>query len=105
VSLSGDEPISTNFWLFGRGIFPALEAGLIRFLDEVRSAPPDRQPEFLIPTVVNQAVAQGTVRVRGLPTDARFLGITHPADRDWVVEGLAEMTESGEYPSPLWGRG
>ena len=101
VVLKGTEPISTNFWLFSPDVFPLLEAGFRDFLG-AQLDPSSAQPEFLIPTVVNQALRDGAGRVRGVPTTGRFLGITHPADRESVVKGLEKMTAEGEYPTPLW---
>jgi choline kinase len=102
VALSGSEAISTNFWVLTPEIFPILERRLSDFLAEAE-ANPDSKLEFLIPTVVNEAVANGEARVRCIPTRGRFLGITHPQDRDWVVRGLEDMTNDGRYPRPLWG--
>jgi len=99
--LKGTEPISTNFWLFTPALFPILEAGFVDFFRAQFDISSD-QLEFLIPTVVNGALRTGAARVRGIPTAGRFLGITHPDDREWVVRGLEEMTEEGRYPSPLW---
>jgi len=101
VALTGSEPISTNFWIFTPHIFPILEEALTGFLKEARNQP-EAQPEFLIPTVVNEALSGGGPRVAAIPTEGRFLGITHPPDREWVVNGLKEMTVAGRYPSPLW---
>jgi hypothetical protein len=103
VSLTGREPISTNFWLFSPQIFPPLEAEFREFLSaqlDGRGAP----PEFLIPMVMNSALRGGMARVKTTPTKGRFLGITHPGDRSYVVESLARMAARGQYPAPLWGR-
>lgn len=102
VSLDGSEPISTNFWIFDADIFPILEDSLVAFLDEV-AGDVGAQPEFLIPTVVNQSLAAGEFTVKAVPTRGRFLGITHPPDRALVVRGLEGMVRDGEYPTPLWG--
>ena len=104
VLLEGPEPISTNFWIFNPAIFPLMESEFSVFLRE-QIDPTAGQAEFLIPTVVNHAVREGKARVKGIPTRGRFLGITHPKDREWVMTGLKEMTEDGRYPSPLWGDG
>jgi len=101
VVLDGEEPVSTNFWLFTPAVFPILEESFGEFMAG-QADPASAQPEFLIPSVVNGAVLDGKARVMGIPTRGRFLGITHPADRDWVVDGLEEMTRGGKYPSPLW---
>jgi hypothetical protein len=102
VSLTGREPISTNFWLFSPQVFPLLEAQFQEFFSahiEGRDAP----PEFLIPTVMNSALRAGAARVKTTPTKGRFLGITHPDDRTQVVESLADLAATGRYPAPLWG--
>jgi len=102
VGLTGNEPISTNFWIFGADIFPILENAMGAFLDEVMQNV-DSQPEFLIPSVVNESLASGGSTVRAVPTRGRFLGITPPPDRALVVRGLEGMVKDGEYPTPLWG--
>jgi hypothetical protein len=103
VALTGEEPISTNFWLFSPQVFPLLASAFREFFSaqlQGESAP----PEFLIPTVMNTAIEGGTARVRTTPTRGRFLGITHPEDRHQVVGSLARMAEDGWYPAPMWGR-
>jgi hypothetical protein len=102
VSLTGREPISTNFWLFSSQVFPLLEAGFQEFFSaqlQGRGAP----PEFLIPSLMNSALREDMARVKTTPTEGRFLGITHPGDRSHVVESLAGMAANGQYPAPLWG--
>jgi hypothetical protein len=102
VNLTGDEPISTNFWLFTPVVFRLLEGAFVPFLEQAVKSSSGSQPEFLIPSVVNQAMESGEARVRTYPTGGRFLGITHPQDRPAVVAGLKEMAEAGIYPAPLW---
>jgi len=102
VTLTGDEAVSTNFWLFTSLAFHLLEGAFGAFLEQARDSSSEAQQEFLIPAVVNQVLERKEARVRALPTDGRFLGITHPQDRPAVVAGLGEMTEAGGYPSPLW---
>jgi hypothetical protein len=101
LDLSGEEPISTNFWVFTRAVFPLLRAAFKDFLQGVVHSK-EGQPEFLIPSVVNEVLEEGRGQVRCVPTRSRFLGITHPEDRQGVVDGLEEMTVAGEYPRPLW---
>jgi hypothetical protein len=102
VRLDGSEPISTNFWVFDRDIFPILEDKLLTFLADV-AGNADTQPEFLIPMVINHSLASDECTVQAVPTRGRFLGITHPPDRTLVVRGLEDMVRDGEYSTPLWG--
>ena len=101
LGLTGDEPISTNFWIFTPDVFPLLQGAFREFMGEVVQNP-EGQPEFLIPPVVNGFLKDGRGRVQCVSTHSRFLGITHPEDRQGVVDGLEEMTAAGDYPRPLW---
>jgi UTP-glucose-1-phosphate uridylyltransferase len=108
IILSGKEPTSTNCWVFSPHIFPILAEGFAEFLGvgavagglEVSS-----EPEFLIPTAVNHALVRDRIQVKVRGSESLFLGITHPEDRDWVVNALAALTLGESYPSPLWAGG
>lgn len=102
LRLTGGERTSTNFWIFTPEVFPFLEERFTDFLAG-QADPSTTQTEFLIPTVVNGALGAGAIQVKTIPTLGRFLGITHPEDREWVVESLADMALEGQYPDPLWG--
>jgi hypothetical protein len=95
---AGSEPVSMNLWAFTPDFFPRLESGFAAFLRD-----PDglERREFLIPTLVQQLVAQGAARVRVLPTDSRWTGITHPADRAVVAARLRALVAAGAYPADL----
>lgn len=102
VNLTGNEAVSTNFWIFTPSIFPILSTGFNEFLGSALEADEGSQPEFLIPTVVNHAARCRQVQVKAIPTNGRFLGITHPDDRPWVADGLKAMADNGRYPIHLW---
>jgi NDP-sugar pyrophosphorylase family protein len=94
----GTEPVSMNLWAFTPDVFPQLEAGFASFLSD-----PDglERREYLIPTLMQQLVARGAARVRVLPTDSPWTGITHPADRAVVEARLAALVAAGVYPADL----
>jgi len=98
TSFSGGELVSMNFWGFTPAIFPALEEGFAEFLATGRG-----EGEYYIPTAVERMVAAGRARVRVIPTDSTWFGVTYREDRAGVVERLAGMVAAGEYRSPLWG--
>ena len=101
--LSGQEPISTNFWVFTPEIFPLLEAGFRDFLAGLSTQGERGGTEFLIPTEVNRLLAQGEARVWVLGTRDPFFGITHPQDWEWVAGNLRDLIREGQYPEILWG--
>ncbi len=99
-TFQGDERVSMNCWGFSPAIFGGLEGLFEEFLTR-RSG--EEKPEFFIPNAVADLVSRGAARVRVLPVESPWFGVTYREDRPGVVSALAERTQSGDYPSPLWG--
>ena len=59
--------------------------------------------EFYLPTAIDALLKKGELVMSVTPTESRWYGFTYQEDRDKVVAALEAMTQSGEYPSPLWG--
>jgi dTDP-glucose pyrophosphorylase len=96
--LTGDSPVSMNFWGFTPSIFPLLEKEIGNFL---RANVASEKAECYIPTSVAALVASGEATVRVLPTDALWFGVTYREDRPRVVESLRQLVASGAYPEKL----
>lgn len=106
--LTGQEHVSTNFWIFPPRIFPLLEEGLRSFLQpllEKAGLGGEEEPEreFLLPSEVNRLLKERRARVRVLRSRDPFFGITHPQDWEWVAGGVRDLVEAGQYPEHLWG--
>lgn len=99
--LKGDETVSMNFWGFQPGVFDQIGRHFARFL-KAHNRTRDTS-EFYIPVAVDQILREKAARVRVLPTPDPWFGVTYQEDKPRVVKALREMTERGEYPSPLWG--
>jgi hypothetical protein len=100
VTLTGGELVSTNLW----GFRPSLEAVLDAEFDRFRSEHArDEDTEFLIGDAVACLPHYGPERVRVVPTDERFLGVTYADDVAAVGEELAALAGAGRYPASLWG--
>ena len=95
---TGAETVSMNFWGFTPALFPLLEPGLERFL---RANLDDPKAEYYIPVAVAETIAAGTARVRVLPTDAAWFGVTYREDKPVVAASLAELVRAGVYPADL----
>ena len=100
VPLTGDELISTNLWGFRPSFCRVLAAEFEAFVAD-RGDDPDA--EFLIGDAVQSLARHGAGRVRVVPTQERFLGVTYSEDVAGVSGQLAALVASGRYPSPLWG--
>jgi hypothetical protein len=102
--LTGQEPASTNFWIFTSELFPLLEAGFRDFLRAQGATTGEgEEAEFLIPSEINRLLAQDEARVWVLRTRDPFFGITRSQDWEWVAGGLRGLIDEGQYPEKLWG--
>jgi UTP-glucose-1-phosphate uridylyltransferase len=97
--LKGDTPVSMNLWGFHPAIFQALDEQLRRFLGELGDPMKD---EFYIPSAVDELIAGGRARVSVLRTEAQWLGVTYPGDRERVRAGIELLCGKGAYPGELW---
>lgn len=97
--LSGDEPVSMNFWGFRPGIFPALEEAFEIFLRDRGS---EMKSEFYIPMVVDSLVYAGKAKVRVLKTSATWFGVTYREDKPVVERSIRALVDNGAYPPNLW---
>jgi len=97
--ISGDQIVSMNAWGFQPRLFDQLGRLFERFL---RRNAASATAEFLLPGAVQDLVADGAARVRVLPTEAAWIGVTHRSDRARVVETIGRLVEEGRYPGRLW---
>ncbi len=95
LPLTGDEVVSMNCWGFQPSIFGHLEDGFIEFL---KKSGGDPQAEFYIPSVVNDLIRAGKARVKYLPTEDPWFGITYPEDLPLVRAHVRELIRAGIYP-------
>lgn len=96
--LRGDEWVSMNIWAFTLDVFGLLRRGLVTFLHR---SDLDRS-EYLLPTIVQEAVRGGEARVQVLEAGSAWHGITHPADLARVQEVTRRLHREGRYPARLW---
>ncbi len=97
--LSGDELVSMNMWGFTPSIFHHLQKGFLRFLEEQGF---EEKAEFFMTVVIDALVAEGRARLKVLPTDSRWFGVTHPEDKPHVVQSIRNLIAEGVYPEKLW---
>ncbi len=97
--LPPDTTVSMNIWGFTPGVFEDLETGFAQFLHS-RSGDLDKA-EYYLPELVGSLVAERKARVKVLPTDARWFGVTYPEDRPIVQQAIRELLDLGIYPLHL----
>jgi len=99
--LTGEEPVSLNFWGFSKTLFPHLERLFLDFLSENINEP---KKEFYLPAAVDNLVKNGKCVSEVLDTPEHWFGMTYAADKQAVTEKIAALTADGIYPKNLWQR-
>src|SRR5690606_7825805 len=94
-----DALVSMNMWGFTPAVFPILTDGFRRFLTSADSL----TAEYLLPTVIQEAVAAGTAQVEVLDPGSSWFGITYPDDVPAVTIALRTLVREGRYPTALFG--
>ena len=100
LPLAGETPVSMNCWGFQNGMLDELWRRFPAWLDENLAKNP-LKCEYFLPSVVNDAIREGSGRVRVLPCSETWYGITYREDMDSVVSHLAALREAGLYPDDL----
>ena len=91
--------VSMNMWGFTPDYFDFSDAMFREFLDENIN---NLKAEYFIPSVVNHLIITGNATVKVMSTKSKWFGVTYPSDRPHVVEKLAELYATGEYPEKLF---
>lgn len=97
--LRGDELVSMNFWGFHPSIFSHVHRGFKHFLQTHGHEP---KAEFLLPTVVDELIRSKRNRVKILPTDDRWFGLTYREDKANAFNEIRKLVDQGIYPKNLW---
>lgn len=100
-SLDGNAVVSMNLWGFTPSIFQYLNDGFLRFMKEEVPVSP-MKAEFYLPFVVNEMLTAQKAQVTVLSSRDKWHGVTHPEDKQEVVNAIQELTASGKYPAQLW---
>lgn len=97
--LTGDEPVSMNFWGFTPALFPQLNAAFDKF---IKQSGGEQKSECLIPATVGDLVTAGQAKCKVLRSPDSWFGVTYREDRPIVVESIRKLIAKGDYPEKLW---
>lgn len=109
-------PVCTNLWGFvGRKAssdrlsvdsvtHPAGDIIVLleKLFEEFLATDPGTDKEYYLSEAINELIARDLVRVRVVPTEERWLGVTFPDDHGPVADALRAMVRAGVYPERLW---
>ena len=101
IPLDGSTVVSMNFWGFNRGMMDAFDG---RFADFLRNELPKNpeKAEYFLPSVTNLEMEAGRARVRVLPCEETWHGVTYREDLPGVCAAMEQMKRRGIYPRRLW---
>jgi UTP-glucose-1-phosphate uridylyltransferase len=99
TALTGDEPVSMNYWGFTPKIFPQLNEYFTKFLKESGS---DLKKECYVPSTVNDIILAGQGKVKVLKSNDPWFGVTYRQDHSFVVDSIKGLVKEGKYPAQLW---
>lgn len=94
-------PVSMNCWGFTPAVYDHLAAELPRFLAANQANL--EKAEFYIPNFVTDLIRAGRARVKVLPTNEKWHGVTYADDKPQVRAALQALVDVGVYPARLWG--
>ena len=97
--LGEDTTVSMNFWGFMPSVFDGLRT---RFESFLRERGGELKSEFYLPAAVADMIDASEATVSILKSRDSWLGVTYREDKPRVQAGIAELVNSGVYPSPLF---
>ena len=89
-----------NMFCFKDDIFKYLQDHLVEFFEKNKNDL--SKCEYLIPESVYNMIDEGLVKVKVIPTTAKWQGITYKEDKEKLVNDINKLIEEGEYPHNLW---
>jgi Nucleotidyl transferase len=92
---------SLNTWGFTPSFFAELEVRFAQFL--ARNRDTIEKAEYFLPNVVGELIKEQKARVRVLPTNERWFGVTYQQDKPRVKQAIKALIRRGVYPENLWG--
>ena len=101
ITISDEDVVSMNMWGFTEEYMSTLDCQFKDFLFPL-NADTVNNGEFLVPIAVNSLITEEKCKVRVLPTDSKWFGMTYEEDVASVKLSVAEGIRNGLYPEKLW---
>ena len=99
LEFSGNELVSMNFWVCRPSLFAQIEADLRAFIGNGENV---ETGEVYLPFVIQGMLQNKKASVKVIPAESRWFGVTYADDKEKAMAELLEMTEAGQYRTPLW---
>ncbi|MDF1547830.1 MAG: nucleotidyltransferase [Bacteroidales bacterium] len=96
--LSEDAPVSMNLMGFTPSAFKYFKYYFNEFVETKYN---DLKAELYLPEVVSKIIKSSSGKVRVLPSNEKWFGVTYKEDKQVVVDNIKEMVDKGIYPKKL----
>jgi len=100
IHISGETPVSMNFWGFTPEIFTFAEKRLKAFLNDPTSDL--MRGESYLTDLAEDIARSDEYEMHVIETDCVWKGVTYREDRASFCEYLLSLVRTGEYPVSLW---
>ena len=97
--LQDDTRVSMNFMCFAPGFIDLCASEFKLFLEKQGQ---ELKSEFYIPYVAGRFKALGLGKVKVIPTNAKWFGVTYKEDAPGVRASIHSLVENKVYPEKLW---
>lgn len=97
--LKEDTRVSMNFMCFAPGFIHLCEQEFKLFLQKQGQ---ELKSEFYIPYVAGRFTELNLGKVKVIPTNAKWFGVTYKEDAPGVKKNITTLVETGVYPNKLW---
>lgn len=101
TAIDAENYVSMNMWGFTPDFLDELETGFTEFLSNIKEG--DIKSEYLLPSVVDSLIKDGSANVSVLETRDKWFGVTYKEDKPLVVESINRLITEGKYPAKLYG--
>lgn len=94
------QPVSMNMFAFKKGFFKYLE----EYFNDYFKQDDEKilSGEALLPELVKDKLLDGTITLKNIVSNGKWLGITYKEDLEELVSSIKNLIDKGEYPSKLW---
>lgn len=96
--LTGEMPVSMNFWVFDSNVFDFIEQKFHEFVENN----PGPKDEYFIPAVAQQMIDAGKANFKVKTSTGEWKGVTYSADKPLVQQFLQEQIANNQYKAGLW---
>ena len=91
--------VSMNMWGLTPKFLDILEEGFPKFLKSMTN---ELKSEYLLPSVIDEAIKSGKASVEVLKSHDKWFGVTYEEDKELVVNSIRALVDKGVYPEKIF---